>query len=287
MQPLDQLLPPGKTIVVLDTSPARNLAYVDTIPKWVTTFGLMAQNGYSFSLADNAFAELISQIDSGAITNEQASKMLAHLGTFLNPSLPILPGKRDIYALIGSNEKAADWSIDQVMKLSSRSLEFLNNAKSASEAPSLNAESELQSERDDWFAIFEKLSESEATEEPLNEYSHSQLAIALTSIDSAVPELFPPLSVRWDLQMRLLWRQYVRSKRESEPYDPKSPKKKNDGIDFDLFHYLLLPALVVATDSGFFEKLVDIKSYQNAWFWRPEILAKAWEAGERPNAKWP
>ncbi len=287
MQPLDELIPAGTTVVVLDTSPARNLAYSNAAPPWVTTFAEMARNGYSFSLADNAFAELITQIASGAITEEQAARILAHLKTFLNPSLPILSGKRDIYALIGSNEKAPDWSIDQVRALSTKSWDLLNRANSATGGEPFSADDDLQSEREAWFAVFEKLGESEVTDEPLNEYKHKQLTIALTGSDSKVSELSPPLSVRWDLQMRLLWRQFVRSKKTSEPYDPTSQKKRNDGIDFDLFHYLLLPALVVATDSGFFEKLADIKSYQTTWFWKPEALAQAWEGGDRPRAKWP
>lgn len=287
MQPLDDLIPAGTTVVVLDTSPARNLAHASAPPPWVMTFGEMARKGYSFSLSDNAFAELISQVASGAITREQAARMLEQLKTFLSPRLPILPGKRDLYALIGSSEVASGWSIDQVRALSVQSWELLNRANSAVGGKPLSADEELQSERETWFAIFEKLGESDVTNEPLNEYEHGQLTIALTGSDSKVPELSPPLSVRWDLQMRLLWRQYVRSKKASEPYDPTSPKKRNDGIDFDLFHYLLLPALVVATDSGFFEKLVDIKSYQKAWFWKPEALAQAWTAGERPCATWP
>lgn len=250
MQPLDDLIPIGTTVVVLDTSPARNLAYVTTTPPWGNTFSEMARNGYSFSLADNAFAELISQITSGAITQVQAATMLDQLRLFLNPNLPILPGKRDLYALIGSNDRASDWSTGQVAALSAQAWELLNRASSSGASEPLSADNDLQSEREAWFAIFEKLGESDLTSEPLNEYKHSQLTRALTGSDSKVPELSPPLSVRWDLQMRLLWRQYVRSKKETEPYVPTSPKKKNDGIDFDVFHYLLLPALVVATDGG-------------------------------------
>lgn len=286
MQPLDDLIPEGTTVVVLDTSPARNLAYSNAAPPWVTTFAEMARNGYSFSLADNAFAELISQIASSAITEEQAARILAHLKTFLNPSLPILSGKRDIYALIGSNEKAPDWSIDQVRALSTKSWDLLNRTNSATGGETLSADDVLQSERENWFAFFKKLGEFDVTND-LDEYKHEQLTIALTSEDSNVTELSPPLSVRWDLQVRLLWRQYVRSKKTSEPYDPTSPKKKNDAIDFDLYNYLLLPALVVATDSGFFESLRDIKSYQKAWFWKPEDLAQAWINGKQPCAQRP
>ncbi|MHB1543224.1 MAG: hypothetical protein ACYCVU_01345, partial [Gammaproteobacteria bacterium] len=51
MQPLDELLPANTTIVVLDTSPARNLIYANDPPSWVETFGNMRNSEYSFSLA--------------------------------------------------------------------------------------------------------------------------------------------------------------------------------------------------------------------------------------------
>lgn len=287
MQPLDDLIPAGTTIVVLDTSPARNLGYTNTPPQWVTNFAEMARNGYSFSLADNAFAELISQIASGAITTQQAVTMLGHLKTFLNPNLPILPGKRDIKALIGAAEENSDWSIEEVRALSARCWGVLNSVSMTAGAKGPSADGDLQTEREDWIAFFTKFGKYKETGEPLNEYEHSHLNLALTSCDDEEPKLSPPLSVRWDLKVRLLWRQYVRSKKASEPYDPTSPKKRNDGIDFDLYDCLLLPALIVATDSGFFEKIADLKSYQKAWFWKPEALAQAWIDGKRPCATWP
>lgn len=287
MQPLNDLIPPATTIVVLDTSPARNLGYTNTPPPWVTRFAKMASNGYSFSLADNAFAELHSQIASGAITDEQAATMLGHLKIFLNPSLRVLPGKMDITGLIGANARESGWSIEEVRALSAQCWDTLTRASKAAVAKPPSADDELQSEREDWFAIFKKLGEFDETSEPLNEYEHKVLTNALRYLDKSAPKLSPPLSVRRDLQARLLWRQYVRSKKTSEPYDPMSLKKKNDGIDFDLYNYLLLPALIVTTDSGFFEKIADIKSYQKAWFWKPEALAQAWIDGKRPCATWP
>jgi hypothetical protein len=287
MQPLQHLVPEDTAVVVLDTSPARNLAYGAEPPAWAATFGEMSQGGYSFSLADNAFAELLAQITSGAIKEDEASLMFRRLELFINPSLPVFPGKKDIFALIGSKGLPQDWNIEQVRTLSARSWSCLKAARSSIGEDSQSTELELQDERESWFAIFEKLGKSSDTDEPLNEYESKQLDMALTACDDEDPELSPRLSVRWDLQIRLLWRQYVRSKKLSEPYDPRSPKKVNDGIDFDLFHYLLLPAFVIATDSGFFGKLADIQSYQKAWFWKPEDLGQAWMNGDQPRATWP
>lgn len=60
---------------------------------------------------------------------------------------------------------------------------------------------------------------------------------------------------------------------------------RNDGIDVDL--YFMLPALVVANDSGSCGSLDDISSFQKAWFVRPEKLANEWQAGMRPCPAWP
>ena len=287
IQPLYNLLPADTQIVVLDTSAARNLAHTNTTPQWVDIFAMMSHNNYSFSLADNAFAELLSQIVSGAITSEEALIMKCRLETFLNMKLPILPGKMDISALIGVDKPIPDWSTDEVLELSSQSWSFLMNAGTTKVTNQVRTNVELQSEREAWINIFEKLGKCAETGEPLHEYKHTQLDNAFAHIDNTAPGLSPPLSTRADLQLRLLWRQYVRSKKHSKAYDPTSPKKKNDGVDFDLYYYLYLPALIVTTDEGFFKKLKDIDSFQKEWFWKPEDLAQAWSNGKQPWARWP
>ncbi|CAN0621130.1 protein of unknown function [Burkholderia multivorans] len=91
---------------------------------------------------------------------------------------------------------------------------------------------------------------------------------------------------RQDLQTRYLWRQWVRTREANAPYDPNNPKKVNDGIDLDLYRYLILPALVVSDDGGFHGTIADIKSPQRTWFQKPEELAAAWEHGELSCLTW-
>jgi hypothetical protein len=95
------------------------------------------------------------------------------------------------------------------------------------------------------------------------------------------------MEVRLDLQMRLFWRQFVRSVKLKERYNPASQKNKNDGIDFDFYYYLALPALVVSIDDGFFGRISDIKSFQKSWFFKPQELADSWLRGDRPWPSWP
>lgn len=95
------------------------------------------------------------------------------------------------------------------------------------------------------------------------------------------------MSVRRHLDVLFRFRQSARSVQRKEPYDPKSLKKINDGVDVDLFQYLILPAFVLSEDSFFSSKLEDITSFQKAWLFRPEALAAQWENGLRPQPTWP
>ncbi|MGB8417684.1 hypothetical protein [Paraburkholderia sp.] len=279
------LVPDDQCIVVLDTSPARNLAHVETLPRWVETFAEMANSGYSFSLADGALAELLAQRSSGRIPDAGFEQMIAALARFLNPSLPVLPTKRDIEQMIGATDRADGWS-EEVFDLSNRGWAALQEAK-----PELGARAEasLEEERISWFDLFGDLEDGWTNlgrPTDLDELDHPELYKALAAMDRGTT-IFPPKSIRCDLQVRLLWRQFARSKRLKDPYDPASLKKINDGIDFDLYRYLQLPALVVAEDSGFFGKIENIPSFQRNWFWKPWVLAEAWVNGDKPLPKWP
>ena len=75
MQPLNSLIPTAAQIIILDTNVARNLAHTNTTPPWAGIFAEMSRNNYSFSLADNAFAELCTQILSGSLTSEDVLRM--------------------------------------------------------------------------------------------------------------------------------------------------------------------------------------------------------------------
>ncbi len=285
MIPLHELIPTGKQIVVLDTSVARNLVYTDTSATWVDIFAEMSRNDYSFSLADNAFAELVAQISSGAISTNQKILMIERLRRFLNVNLPIFLGKIDISILIGMVEPHPDWSTTNVLELSSRAWNYLTNCSITAQSNQSGVHEDLQSERQAWVSMIQN--KGLTTGEPLHEYKHTQLEKVFADIDDLAPHLSPSLSIRMDLQIRLLWRQYVRSNKDVEPYDPLSSKNKNDGIDFDIYNYLLIPALIVTQDEGFFRKLKDIDSFQKQWFLKPEDLAKAWSDRTPSRARWP
>lgn len=61
----------------------------------------MSNEDYSFSLAHHALAELLNQRVHGAMTEAELCTILAALAQFLNPDVPVLPGKRYLMSMIG------------------------------------------------------------------------------------------------------------------------------------------------------------------------------------------
>ncbi|WP_354119081.1 hypothetical protein [Bradyrhizobium sp. LA6.12] len=271
-------------MVVLDTGPVRELAHSPRAPHWVSSFSAMKAHGYQFSLADHACGELINQRSRGSINDRDFGAMIDCLETFLDPAMPVMLGTKDIRVMIGAatqeNNKpdASDvsrqaWSMLRECEISSDDL----------------IEHVLHEDRAMWSDLFRKTEALYAAREhagELDEYSHPLLSRVLESFN-ADANTVPPLSTRYDLQLRYFWRQFVRSKKEREPYNADAPKKRNDGIDFGLYGYLALPALIVATERGFFERIADIPSFQKAWIQRPEDLASSWAGGHQPQPTWP
>jgi hypothetical protein len=273
--------------VVLDTSPARDLAHALEAPEWTRTFALMRSDGYAFSLADHAFGELMSQRKRNAIDDAGQRRMLAALQTFLDESFPVCLGEIDVMKTIGAEPGGG---ADHVAEAST--LSRMEWAAFCSGAPLGGGIDEiLEEDRSTWQALFPKIDAMLASARidvcDLEKHSDEILQAMLRSHDQRAA-LTPPLSMRLDLQTRYSWRQYKRSRgRLSHRYDPTNRGKRNDGIDFNLYTYLALPALIVAGEGGFFGSIADITSFQREWIMRPATLAQAWERGERPRPLWP
>jgi hypothetical protein len=293
--PQRKIIPDALCMVVLDTSPARNIAHASDTPAWVATFAEMSKAGYSFSLADGAVTELLSQYLRGSITKPEHARMVQAIESFLSPDLPILPGKQDLMGMIGESTDPA-WSEAELVAFSRHALNVLGNPSLLSEKERARIEPALQYDRKEWTESFAKydarytewlLKEPDGEKKlPLNEHDHPLLEDELADLASYSRTQPPTLAERSDLQLRYIFRQWVRTRQKKDSYDPTNPKKINDGIDLDIYRYLMLPALVVADDRGFHERLADIKSPQRHWFWRPQELADAWTRGERPRPAW-
>lgn len=280
---------------MLDTCTVRELAYAEAMPGWVSTFADMAKNGYSFSLADGALAELLTQYIRKSIDETKLTSIVGAIEIFLNPDLPVLLGKKDVMGMIGESDDTA-WSPEEAAAYSKDGWKLLKFPSTITEEQCRDIVAALQDERKDWVEFFSIAdaayaewlrSEPDGEEKhPLEQYKHPALDVALKAMASYGRIQSPTLAERSDLQIRYIWRQWVRSRQDKHAYDPTNENHENDGIDFDLYRYLMLPALVVSEDKGFHSRISDIKSPQRGWFWRAQTLANAWMCGDRPRPTW-
>lgn len=289
--PERQLVPENKVIVVLDTAPVRELAYAEETPPWVGTFAQMAKEGYSFSLADGALTELLAQRNRNALSATDCRKILERLKCFLSPELPVMLGKRDLSGMLQINEEP--WDARECLDLSKYALKLLKQCADPADQQ-LSPEWALQEERDDWVGLFDgwqQILDDVTAEDPSEPIDVTLLTSGMLDQmgrrQDEWSSLVPPMSVRNHLKNRYMWRQFVRKQKHKNAYDPTSSKKRNDGIDADLYLYLILPALIITTDSAFFGGLADIESFQKEWFFQAQELANEWLRGTRPAPTWP
>jgi hypothetical protein len=246
----------------------------------------MREQGYSFSLADHACCELIAQRSRGAISDDEHAKLIERLRCFIDAANPVMLGEVDVLERIGAIRNRHGNYKNDASVLSGRAWRVLCEKQANGEELSGNL---LDEGRTVWTALLTKVESiyrASGSPELLDELNDPILDQALASLDR-VHDIDPPMSQRMDLRVRYFWRQFVRSKRARQPYDPANPKKRNDGTDFTIYTYLALPALIVAEESGFFSSIANIPSFQASWFIKPIDLANAWKRGECPRPVWP
>ncbi|WP_132824784.1 hypothetical protein [Stenotrophomonas sp. TEPEL] len=281
------IVPLGVTMVVLDTSAVRQLIHEPGVT-WDACFKRMSEDGYSFSLAEVAAFELVSQVQRGSISIEDHSTLMVRLTSFLNPEAPVLPSYCDVMGMIGAGE----FNELETRILIATAWSMLNSDFSSQDYAPVLTDEMREEEVDEWAGFLKDVMEhvwcsgldvSQATPEVAAE----ALAVAAAdSLDRTGP-VVPGMSVRQHLEVRYRFRQAARSRLDKRPYNPASAKKKNDAMDLSMYSYLTLPAFVVTRDKGFMSKLASIESFQRDWFKLPEELADGWRRGERPTPQWP
>lgn len=289
-----KIIPDDQCMVVLDTSPVRNIAHATETPAWVATFAEMSKAGYSFSLADGALTELLFQYLRGSIKKTEHARIVQAIETFLSPDLPVLPGRKDLMGMIGESDDPA-WCEDELVTYSRHALTVLKDPSLLTEKERAKIAPALQDDRNEWIAWFAKFDRGYEKwkaevpgreKKPLNMYEHALLDDELADLAAYSRNPHPDMAERLDLLLRYVWRQWVRTRLDKFAYDPTRDSNRNDGIDLDLYRYLMLPAVVVSDDKGFHDRIADIKRPQRAWFWRPQALADAWMRGEPPRPVW-
>jgi hypothetical protein len=278
-----------KTKVVLDTNVARELGDASRDPPFLLTFEAMAKANFVFHLADGAVAELLTQRFRGSIHDDVFNRMIERLGRILDTTVPVFLGSRDIRAYIGEDRESDGWTFKDFASLSQRTFTGLCEATAGpSQTESYMAiEEVLQEARNGWIGQFDQMLREFPLTPHDNELGGPTFGKFVRRLDETTKLPHPPISKRLDLGIRYAWRQHVRRNREDEPYKPESPKKRNDGIDFELYYFLMLPCLLVTSDSGFGKRLDPIKSFQRRWIFTPATLADAHQAGTLEAPTWP
>ncbi|MEZ8484715.1 hypothetical protein [Vibrio splendidus] len=284
-----KLIPDDEIIVVLDTSPIRNLAH-GAPPEWLDVFIEMSKSGYSFSLADTTAGELMVQYRSGRIPHEGYEQMLVHLEKFLNPKVPIIPGKVDVELMIGIEHET--YNIEETAFIALEAWRLLQSPNESDFSIGPPFEELIEEERSEWVRFLSNTAEHTYSYGlDISKMNPDDTANFLSSITEQhlYPNIAiePPMTTRMHLELLYRFRQMARTTLKKKPYDPRNKKKKNDGIDVDLYKYFILPALVVADDSGFFNSIENIDSFQKNWFFRPQELADTWQKGHKPKPIWP
>lgn len=134
-------------MVVLDTSPVRELAHDVDCPAWASTFEEMSHQGYSFSLADGTFAELINQRRNGQLSVGEIERMCSRLSRFLNLDFPVILGRSDVLGM--SQLNSASWNEEECRLLSQQAWDELLRCTHNGYTPK-SAESLLEAARAEW-----------------------------------------------------------------------------------------------------------------------------------------
>lgn len=287
---------PVDIIVGLDTCVVRSLAY-DT-PAWFETFGSMRAGGVQLCLLDNVPVELLNQLEQERLTFAEYQLAIQRTSTFVSPTLPVLPGGRDLAWMAGCSEASpkdlspkefgdAIWGVMRTAK----SLEDLK-------APVLTgplgrqceiaidpgtAEQHLADARAHWseeVKTFDPLPANAIAKHKAEVLQGMQASLRLRASS------LPTLDVRYDLAIRHRLRIAVLRNQTDVQYNPDSKKRRNDGIDFTMASALALPALIV-TEKNYHDIAKLLGSFQAEWVYTPESLAESWEKGLLKPPTWP
>lgn len=282
--------------IALDTGVARELCYKE--PSWFSAFEEMVKDGWSFHLTDVCIGEILAARERKAITDKQWAKGVKRLERLLSEYFPCLPGKRDLFHLCGFrddedpdkeihseeyliNYSRAVWETlrkPMFAKGRSTAITFMvGGTKMVCPIQPENATQVIEEERAGWIEMM--------TRNPTPDFNYAKdIMEKKAHFDSWAKTDGLPMSVRGDIlaHVEVEW-----ERRLASGYNPSSPKRRNDGMDFLLNYTFLWPALLVTTDKNYRDFLRGLESYQSGWIYLPIELADAWKARTLESPSWP
>ena len=267
---------------------------------WLEGFVRLATAGVAFSLADHATGEIIHQLACGKISGADYVRGIAQLARFVSPEVPILPGKAQLLKWCDPVPDASWLREDHHLRLAT--WELLRSARSIADfkttfpyrckdgggggillgplAEGKTAEV-MANERAGWIANIEEPRPG-YVDRPWEERL-ADLAGDLDS-DSACR---PPLSIRLDAALRHEDEIIRRKHSVGSPLDPRSNKRQNDGIDYNMSYVFMKRILLCVSEEKYPKIIRSLGSYQSGWIFQPSELVQAWENDTLMRPSWP
>lgn len=285
------IIPEKETIITLDTNIVRNLCYKKY--HWVTDFHNMSNENYNFCLSDYALFEFVNQFIKEKISIDEYKNCIRQLSKFISSKMPILFGMKILIQMTGISKIVSDSEFDpDYWKMYSKVIwKFIKNADNSSyfkykkikfsvhnvlyesKLDYNEMESSFQKERVEWIKFINKLKK-------LSKYhTLNNKPEKITFMKERISEwLFgdSSYSERVDILAKYMYHFIQNQADFSYPYNPNSQKNKNDGIDFKIIFFIILPSLICSEDR-FIKGFQRLYSYQSKWFYKPLELAEAWK----------
>lgn len=293
-----ELIPLERVHVACDTGILWRI--IDEEAPWLEGFVRMAAAGVAFSLADHATGEITHQLDRGKISGADYVRGITQLARFVSPEVPILPGKAQLLKWCDPVPDAALLREDRQLRLAT--WELLRSARSIADfrktfaycckddagggillGPLAEGKTSevMADERADWIDNVEEPRPG-YVDRPWEE-RRADLAGDLDS-DSACR---PPLSVRLDAALRHEDEIIRRKHSVGSPLDPRSKKRQNDGIDYNMSYVFMKRILLCVSEEKYPKLIRSLGSYQSGWIFQPSELVQAWENGTLARPAWP
>jgi hypothetical protein len=278
----------------------------------LSSFIHYAKQGGSIHLADGSVAELVRQLDDGEFEWPQWERAREALSQFLDRSIPIMMGGRELLGAAHISLCAAVPSMtmrDQVrlgrqlwhvLRLATNVDDLRTNgiAVELSDQPAIvvleifRTTEIMLEERREWWRSFQHLQRAgvdQGVSVRGRGFSRLELETQVRElgafIDARSTASIPPVSTRLDAMIRVHCLLTLRSLQEKQPYNAK--KKANDKFDHDLLRYLALPAAICTADTGLITYLRDSHSWQVKWVVQPHELLVDHRRQALLNLSWP
>ena len=290
----------NKVKIILDTNIIRNLCYKDYY--WINDFEKMSKEHYQFCLPDYALFEFINQFaneskDMIPLANFQ--KGIEQISRFISKDFPVLFGNNKIFKQTGfkvdthskNNDPSyykefskAIWnfvtSADNSSFFKNNKMTFsvnLNKYESKLEIDLI--EQTFQKQRDQWTdyikTLIEKVAPYHNPKDQIDEFSFIRKRMSEWIFERS------DCIERVDIISKYIY-SFILNSNIKNKYNPESNKNKNDGIDFNIIFFHLIPSIICSEDR-FIRKFQNFQSYQNSWFYKPSELAQAWASNNVAN----